>query len=202
MVDANHILGLLEKLSAPKDDEEILDTTVSFLLRWVNAGRQSYTQSFNQTAFLFFKRNIPKSLYTGKAYRLLWIDHAELMKWKESKGLNGEQPLTTKQLRSFLSSDKKYLSSITSWSKDLDGIEAAEKELTWRATPHNKQVLISDHITGFDIEEIYKFAYDLYSKVSKVTNVSYGDLQEIEGWALSQKEVVAPFNPMTFQIEN
>jgi hypothetical protein len=190
MIKSSHIIKLSEHLIEPSN-REVLKHTVEILTNWLWGERNP--DDYKASEFLFIKRNVPDSIYTGKAFRVLWISPEVFIKQGIISSGDDILGLTTKQIRQILSNEKRRLSSMTSWSKDLDGIAASVSELEIRKERDIK-ILISDYVTGVDVEAVYYYLED------ELGREPFRD-SEVNEWAQSQREVIAPFNSNTFQVE-
>jgi hypothetical protein len=199
---------IIETLSNPSE-LEIIQTVMHNLHEWLFYG---HTSGINQSIFSFFKKHVPKCVYSGKAYRVMWIDDNFFLDSNIVSSEDELENLKTKQVRRVLQLKKSHLSKTSSWSKSLDGIEAAKSALG-----HTEVgvvcILISDQIVGIDVEVVIDF---LEKKIKEIDDnpsstgeqdklfalyyVEFGEGSEARDMAENQEEVIAPFNINSFQV--
>lgn len=197
---------ILESLADPTD-KEVVVTLMNTLSDWLAGGHYRVP---NQSIFSFYKRNVPGCIYTGKAYRVIWIELQEAVDKgliQDYKHLDDLLKLTTPQVRELLQKDKKFLSRVTSWAKTQKGIKGAIRAMEYKNF-NSVQVLITDQITGIDVMKVLTFLKtkimakkNKYPKtLIKQYNSKLGVGTQERKWATSQEEIIAPFNPGTFQV--
>jgi hypothetical protein len=202
---------VLESLADPTD-KEIVITIMDSLFDWLLNG---HSNNINQSIFSFYKRNVPDCIYSGKAYRVIWlpaIDALNVGLIKDRKHVDDLLKLTTNQVRYYLQKDKSYLSKVTSWAKTEKGIKSAIQAMNFRNLEYCAQILISDYVTGIDIMKVFNFLEikllkgkdNPYVENEKVLIGKYqrmlGVNSDTRKWAKSQEEIIAPFTPSTFQV--
>lgn len=190
---------IIESLAVPKDDDEVALTLAKMIRDWLKHGQGGVDWKLNyelsQSLLIYIKRNVPNYSYSGKAYRMLWLNTDELIKDNLISTDKDKLFFTTKQVRTLLSKNKKYLSKMTSWSKTLSGVSAAGEAMSWRDSSKTIKMIISDYVTGVDIEKAYNFVVSLHSP-----DAFYPYLMDLKKYVVSQQEVIAPFNPTSFQV--
>jgi len=219
MITSKQIITLVESWVAPKDDKELLDK-LFYIFPWIYGTCLDRIEAgwFGQPMFLFFKRNVPDVMYSGKCYRKIYLkisDFQELgiippakldsfgIVTSKAQSRKDALNVTTKQVRQIIQKNKKILAKMTSWTKDKSRLNSVKKPF-WSDTI---KVVIVDNVTGIDVEAIVLFTKQLLQKVKKedpATWEKYQDMWNSDGelrrLASLQKEVVAPLDPSSFQV--
>jgi hypothetical protein len=219
MITSKQIINIMESWTAPEDDKELLDK-LFYIFPWIFGTCLDKIEAgwFGQPMFLFFKRNVPDVMYSGKCYRKIYLKISDFQELgiippaklnnfgiviDKAQSRKDALNVTTKQIRQIIQKDKKILAKMTSWTKDPSRLNSVKKPF-WSDTI---KVVIVDHVTGIDVEAIVEFTKQLIKKIKKEDLSAwekYQDMWNSEGalrrLASLQKEVVAPLDISSFQV--
>jgi hypothetical protein len=161
LIKASQIIQTLESMANPKDDLDLFFLLHDLLQTW----SEDWT-CVVPAQLLLVKRHIPSVVYTGKAYRFLFIPYIENEVYdfyRDGSVLGSCDNMTN--FRRYVLSHAKARGRLISWAKSIGGVD---REIGFQGMGRKQNgdiYLISAVISGFDLSVAAEFLEALSHKI-------------------------------------